>query len=395
MSPKPPLDAAALDALIASLETFVRGYPEILPGSGLGDRELERLESLAHELVRGATGRRERWNAHKAAQSAPRGPAPKQLSTIRKGLKSPEEEGVTQAVELAVSLGDDALLQSLAAGLYIDSDGKLCLSPESEVRRQVRSQFREKAGWRLLSASGGLRRERKLRVPLSLSEANVGDYLDAPAVETLSISSYEGPDLEFLERFPALRDLSINWLDAAVTGLGKCTNLERFFADGKARGTDASQEAAKLPRLRAWRTGEIRVSSLDWTRELPFLEALEVAGAESIEGLTGTTSLREIELNHCRGTSLAPLRGNAGLRRLRLHSLGELEDLSALAALSGLQSLWVTKCSRLEHLEPISGLAELTALRVEECKCPTVDYLFGKPLGHLRAFQRRLREGKA
>ena len=138
-----------------------------------------------------------------------------------------------------------------------------------------------------------------------------------------------------------------------------------------------SAKWASLPRLAI-----LSLCSLDWdnllfVKDLRFLSVFDCSenGVNSLEPLSGLTSLQSLYCSSTPVSSLEPLSGLASLQSLNCRTT----PVSSLEPLSGLTSLQSLDCSNtpVSNLEPLSGLASLQLLYCSNTPVSSLEPLSG------------------
>jgi Leucine-rich repeat (LRR) protein len=370
-SKAPSLDTlrASLPPLLEQLRALVPVYPELALGDSALDTQLTSLEQLAAEICQKAPERKVREEARRATAARNKGPRSVSLVQLRKGLSAKDWETVHQAVELGLSLGDDSVTEVLLSGLYLEKDGSLVITPDSEVHKRTRADFRERAAWRLMSLAGRLKGQRALVCGLELSAEELPLYLDAPALERLSLRSSSAKDLSFVSQYPALRELKLRYHAGSVEGLERRPELE--VVEVEAHVGNTTPPGVPLPNLRSWWFPWTEQTSIEWLGKCKKLERLAFQWKGDLDALSPLTQLKDVNLLWSSATSLAPLARNTGMETLSCSAMKQLKDVSAIAGFKGLRRLNFYSCESLRELSSVKDLRELEFLGVQKCKVTT------------------------
>lgn len=213
--------------------------------------------------------------------------------------------------------------------------------------------------------------------------------LEYPGLKTLDLYHCDIENLDGVEVFPSLTELSVGCDDLSDISAIKGMPLRNLKIGGSK--VESFEVIATLPRLTsldlnhtyAWKdptpiakATELRelhvtlVHSLDWIKPLTQLEKVwvRVTQTSDLEPLSGLTNLRALSLSvgETRNVNFQRLKTLTNIRELSLYSK-EADDFGVLRWMPEITDLSLRYCPGLRDLEPLQGLKKLEKLDLSGC----------------------------
>ena len=173
----------------------------------------------------------------------------------------------------------------------------------------------------------------------------------------VTMTSY---DLRFLSMMPRLEE--IHMVNARVTDAPDLSGSEMLDADYSVLGNCPKLQKANLMLLPG-RTADL--SSFSPPGLMDFI--LDAGGDDNyadLSGLAGCERLTHVIISGAEVTDLSFLQGKNGVSELRLNSMRQLRDISAVGSLAGLSTLDISDCPMVGDYSPIGECRNLKNLSI-------------------------------
>lgn len=275
----------------------------------------------------------------------------KMLSSVNpESVKGLRKDYKVRIIKLALKLQkDEKLLMS-----YLDDETASALQEDKEFQKMMTQyylKYNAKSGELSLN-SGSLKDKQIAEILGSMTAMSKSQVVSLDLSHCFYLTS-----VEFLKDFPNVVDLNLSYTAIAslkgIESLSKLKNLNISDCSG----------------LRS-------LTGLEGAKNLLVLDASNSTKLEDLEALVGCVSLRELNLNFCRGLCiagcLAPLGHLQLLERLHLCYLVYLTTLDRCATLRNLTFLDVSE-SGVVDIRAVATLPKLTLtnLKLKNCDVPT------------------------
>jgi Leucine-rich repeat (LRR) protein len=291
----------------------------------------------------------------------------KNITKIKKFLKQRDYDIIDTGIELARSLDEPAVFETLLGGWSINDEGKLVLE-EGYQGETLTKRWSDESwpyfAYALVNLIGYAPKNTK--VDKSLEYANI---------KTLSLTIYSWLELPSgLANFTNLTSLDLSFCTSLqnVDGLANLPNLTSLDLSScdYLQNMDGLANCTNLTSLDfSWCDS---LQNLDVLANLTNLTSLDLSSCDylqNVDGLTNLTKLTSLDLNYCR--SLQNVDGLANLPHLTsldLHYCFSLQNVDGLANLTNLTSLNLHGCSSLQNVDGLANLPNLTSLDLSYCK---------------------------
>jgi hypothetical protein len=340
----------------------------------------------------------------------------KQLASIRRLLKAPDFESVSQALAISAAFGAEGVWNELASGLSLlpthlsgyettfesgcsDDISTLKIPRDSALWKRVRPPYRDEVALWALGRCGRLDSLRHVHVR---EVRNLAAIVGLTALETMSVGLFTSKlsePISGLDTLPGLQRLGIQSRSVnSTSGLQRLTELKllhlRHVEDLDSDCLPKSLETLRLDRCRIsdafdlsafenLRTIELSevTSPLEWLRQVPQLERLVLCSTtqrDVIREVSGLKSLRSLVIKHAvRQSWPGSLRELPLLERLELtnctfhdvtaHGKPAPERVQARAVLPNLRSLSVHFVGSITNLRWLGDYPALEHLKLRRC----------------------------
>lgn len=177
---------------------------------------------------------------------------------------------------------------------------------------------------------------------------------------------YQGDDLAFLERCPAVQTAYIQDPVSDASGLYDLSSLEWLLFAGSRNELDLSRFKC-LETLRAdWGQGLLHLEQCKRLHHLALWQFKPKS--RDLTPLSALARLEELEITQSSIKSLTGIDGLSRLRRLELSYLRSLQDLLAIRGVAGtLRALRLDHCKAITDYEPVVALKVAVELGINHC----------------------------
>ena len=245
----------------------------------------------------------------------------KQMTGIRKLIKSNDWKDVEQGIALLDGADDMALWDLMTEGVAISGDGTLGIS-EGEIKKRVKAAHRVSVALLVAQRSGWLRYQKNLRVFTAKQAVDFSGFSLPDSITSLKLSCWTARDFGPLKQFSHLTSLDLSGCKS-VRDLSFLQGLKNL----------ASLDLS----------GCYAVSDLGPLKDLQKLTTLRLSGlsvGNNIQALRGLTRLQSLDLSYIKNLDdLTPLETLTDLTTLDLSWSKSVRDVSPLKKLTNLTNL--------------------------------------------------------
>jgi hypothetical protein len=251
-------------------------------------------------------------------------------------LKSLAENPKTSSIQFSATL-DEKDADHLEAIVF---------SQRPDILLRVYGHYSEECDLQFLERIPSLR---KLSVDSLRSVKRIEAIANIQNIETLGVGVFELDNFDFLSKItPTLKELSLHQTRSKkpkIESIARFQDLEYLYLEGQSNGIDEIRNLNKLEKV-----------------------VLRSISTENLDYLAGKEHLWSVDIKLGGIKSFEALKTLPNLKYLELWQISGLTDLSFISSLESLQNLYVQSLSKVEKLPSFDRLKKLKRIYLENLK---------------------------